>query len=102
MRKVALSIAASVIALAASATGLSAQSARGPRANETGMMAHHEMMMRVVMILIDADGDGAVSSEELQGLVARIFNAVDLNKDGKLTPDEMQALLQSGSATEEQ
>jgi Ca2+-binding EF-hand superfamily protein len=44
--------------------------------------------------LMDADGDGTISLQEFQAAHERIFKAMDANKDGRLTPEEMQAFMQ--------
>ncbi|WP_376707394.1 hypothetical protein [Bradyrhizobium japonicum] len=41
----------------------------------------------------DADGDGGISLQEFQAAHERIFNAMDGNKDSKLTLEEMQAFI---------
>lgn len=41
---------------------------------------------------IDADGDGAITKDELRTAVLRMFDKADANRDGKLTPDELQNL----------
>ncbi|MGL9619877.1 EF-hand domain-containing protein [Bradyrhizobium sp. U531] len=48
---------------------------------------------RIIFALMDADGDGTVSLPEFQVAHERIFKAMDINKDGKLTPDEMTAFM---------
>lgn len=48
-------------------------------------------MMRFMFAIADADGDGALSFDEVTAIHKRIFNAMDTNKDGKVTPEEMQA-----------
>jgi hypothetical protein len=47
-------------------------------------------MMEMMMILMDSDGDGAVSLQEFQAAHERIFKAMDADKDGKLTLEEIR------------
>ncbi|OGA74533.1 MAG: hypothetical protein A3G81_25455 [Betaproteobacteria bacterium RIFCSPLOWO2_12_FULL_65_14] len=52
----------------------------------------------------DADGDGALSRAEAgQGMprIARKFDAIDANRDGKVTQDEMRAWFQARRAARE-
>jgi hypothetical protein len=49
------------------------------------------MMMRMMMIMADTDIDGAVSLQEFQAAHERMFRAMDANKDGRLTMDEVQS-----------
>ncbi|MDA9506476.1 calcium-binding protein [Bradyrhizobium sp. CCBAU 11386] len=62
-----------------------------------GMMGGDGMgppiMARMIFALMDADGDGTVSLPEFQVAHERIFKAMDSNKDGKLTPEEMLAFM---------
>jgi hypothetical protein len=44
-----------------------------------------------VMLALDANADGALSSSEINNATASLL-ALDLNKDGKLTPDELRPL----------
>src|SRR3569623_1970786 len=69
-----------------------------------GLMGHTVMndhaagspiMTRMIFALIDADGDGAISLSEFQTAHERLFKAMDSNKDGKLTPDDMVAFMPS-------
>jgi hypothetical protein len=46
-------------------------------------------MSPMMFVMMDADGDGAVSLEEMQAMQKRMFDLVDENKDGKVTVDEM-------------
>jgi EF hand len=73
-----------------------------------GMMAHHgmmgpggmhglAMMIPMVMAMMDTNNDGALSLEEVQAVHARMFNFIDRNKDGKVTPDEVQMAFGGGS-----
>ncbi len=75
---------------------------RGPRSERMGSgmgrgmlgrggMMGHGGMMRIMFAVIDADGDGALSLEEVQEVHARIFNHIDADDDGRVTPEEMQA-----------
>ena len=48
-----------------------------------GGMMGHGMCMRVMMVLMDTDGDGTLSLEEFQTAHAKIFKAIDADKDGK-------------------
>jgi uncharacterized protein YhfF len=43
--------------------------------------------------LMGTDSDGTVSLQEWQAAHERIFKAMDANKDGKLTFDEMQSFM---------
>jgi hypothetical protein len=47
-------------------------------------------MMRIVFAVMDANGDGALSLEEIQEAHARIFKGVDADNDGKVTLDELR------------
>ncbi|WP_425530724.1 EF-hand domain-containing protein [Rhizobium binae] len=47
-------------------------------------------MMKIMFAIADADGDGALSFEEVTAIHKPIFGSVDANKDGKVTPEEMQ------------
>jgi hypothetical protein len=62
-----------------------------------GMMGGGAMgppiVFRMIFALADADGDGTISLQEFQAAHERIFKAIDSNKDGKLTPEEMQAYM---------
>ena len=70
-----------------------------------GMMGRHGMMgegamegcspvmLRMMFALIDGDGDGTISLQEFQAAHERIFKAMDANKDGKLTEDEIEAFM---------
>ena len=55
-----------------------------------GMRGH---MMKIMFAIADTNGDGALSFEEVTAIHKRIFDAVDADKDGKVTPDEIQAFM---------
>jgi hypothetical protein len=82
----------------------------GPGMMEHGMMdpgmgretMGHAMGMRVMMILMDTDGDGALSLEEVQAAHARIFKVIDADKDGKVTLAEIEMFFRGGSSTSHQ
>jgi hypothetical protein len=94
-----------------------AQEKEAPSAKMTGedMMGHGEYMMghgmmrprmmrqrmhmRVMMILMDTDGDGALSLEEVQAAHAKIFKVIDADKDGKVTLEETEMFFRGGSPT---
>ena len=57
------------------------------------MMSMRGHMMKVMFAMADADGDGALSFEEVTAIHKRIFNMVDTNKDGKVTLEEFQAFM---------
>ena len=74
--------------------GMMGQGMTGP-----GMMRHERMMgrrghaMKVMFAIADADGDGALSFEEVTVIHKRIFDGVDADEDGKVTVEEVQAFL---------
>jgi hypothetical protein len=58
------------------------------------MMAMRGHMMKVMFAIADADGDGALSFEEVTAIHKRVFSKVDANKDGKVTPEELKSFMQ--------
>jgi hypothetical protein len=62
----------------------------GGRRGAMGPNVMGSMMIRMMFALMDADGDGKLSLQELQAAQERIFKAMDANKDGFVTLQEMQ------------
>ncbi|WEX76625.1 EF-hand domain-containing protein [Sinorhizobium numidicum] len=56
-------------------------------------MQMHRQMMKIMFAITDADNDGALSFEEISTIHRRIFDKVDVNRDGKVTPDEIQTFI---------
>jgi hypothetical protein len=65
-----------------------------PMGRMRGQMAGmHGHGMRIMFAIVDANGDGALSFDEVMIIHKRIFDQVDANKDSKVTPEEMQAFM---------
>ena len=58
-----------------------------------GMMGGGHMM-KVMFAIADTNGDGALSFDEVTAVHKRIFDVIDANKDGKVTPEELQRFMQ--------
>ena len=54
--------------------------------------------MVIVFAIADADGDGALSFEEISVIQRRIFDAVDADQSGTATPEELQGFDRTLSA----
>jgi hypothetical protein len=50
-------------------------------------------MMPMMFVMMDTNGDGAVSFEEMEAVHKRMFDLVDKNKDGKVTLDELREVM---------
>ena len=73
-------------------TGVRADDGR-PVGMGPGMMGHGRMgprMLTIMMAIVDANGDRALSLEEVQAVHARIFKYADADNDGKLTEAELR------------
>ena len=62
----------------------------GPGMMGPGMGMMGRGMMPMMLVMMDTDGDGAVSWEEMQAVHKRMFDLVDGDKDGKITVEEMK------------
>jgi len=47
--------------------------------------------MKIIFAIADVNGDGALSFDEVTAIHKRIFDRIDANKDGRVTPEEIQA-----------
>lgn len=52
-------------------------------------------MMQMMFVLVDADGSGTLSLEEVLAVHERMFRQVDADGDGEMTMEEMQGFMQS-------
>jgi hypothetical protein len=58
-----------------------------------GMMGMRRHMMKIMFAIADADGDGGLTFQEVTTIHKRIFDAMDANKDAKVTPEEAQSFM---------
>lgn len=65
----------------------------GMKGGAMPMMRMRGHMMKIMFAIADTDGDSALSFEEITAIHKRIFDKVDANKDGKVTPEEVQAFM---------
>jgi hypothetical protein len=49
--------------------------------------------MKIFLAIADANGDGGLSFDEVTAIHKRIFDRVDADKDGRVTPEEIQAFM---------
>jgi len=57
--------------------------------------------MRMMLTLMDTDGDGMVSLSEFQAAHERIFKAMDSNKDGRVSFEELQRFMHAGTSADQ-
>ena len=57
------------------------------------MGMHGPAPMKIFFAIADANGDGGLSFDEVTAIHKRIFDRVDANKDGRATPEEIQAFI---------
>ncbi|GGK54826.1 EF-hand domain-containing protein [Salinarimonas ramus] len=72
----------------------------GPGMMRGGRGMEHGPMTRIMFAVMDADGNGALSLEEVQEFHARIFRAVDADNDGSVTQDEVRRFMTGAPADE--
>jgi hypothetical protein len=58
-----------------------------------GMTMPGATPMKIMFAIADANGDGGLSFDEVTAIHKRIFDRVDANKDGRATPEEIQAFM---------
>jgi hypothetical protein len=74
--------------------GMTGQSMMGQGMIGRGMMGMPgPAPMKIFFAIADANGDGGLSFDEVTAIHKRIFDRVDANKDGKATPEEIQAFM---------
>jgi hypothetical protein len=49
--------------------------------------------MKIFFAIADANGDGGLSFDEVTAIHKRIFDRIDADKDGRVTPEEIQAFM---------
>lgn len=54
-----------------------------------GMPMMRMPMMKVMFAIVDRNGDGAISFDEVTELHKRVFDAIDADNDGRVTRDEI-------------
>ncbi|BCH26378.1 hypothetical protein MesoLjLc_62940 [Mesorhizobium sp. L-8-10] len=52
--------------------------------------AMHAARMKIMLAVVDSDGDGALSLEEIRDVQERVFDAVDDDGDGRVTMEEIR------------
>jgi hypothetical protein len=52
--------------------------------------------LRTIVALIDTNGDGTLSQEEVEAASVRIFKTADTDADGQLTMEEIGAFMDGG------
>ena len=72
--------------------GMMGQGMQGMMGRET-MGMHGPAPMKIFFAIADANGDGGLSFDEVTAIHKRIFDRVDANKDGRATPEEIQAFM---------
>ena len=58
-----------------------------------GGMSGRGHVMKMMFAITDVDGDGALSLDEITAIHQRIFVAIDADKNGKATREELEAFM---------
>jgi Ca2+-binding EF-hand superfamily protein len=56
----------------------------------------HGHAMKIMFAIADADGNGALSFDEVSALHRRIFDAVDADNNGEVKREEIQSFMRAG------
>ena len=75
---------------------LDGPSGLGPNMKGFGMMGAGMMDPDMMLVMMDTNGDGALSLDEFQAMPTRMFKYLDANHDGKVTKDELDAFHADG------
>ena len=81
------------VAQATPPSGMMGQGMMQPRMMGHGMMGRSGHVMKIMFAVPDVNGDGALSFEEVTTIHKRIFDRVDVNRDGKVTPEAAQSFM---------
>jgi EF hand len=81
------------VAQATPPSGMMGQGMMQPRMMGHGMMGRSGHVMKIMFAVADVNGDGALSFEEVTTIHKRIFDRDDVNRDGKVTPEEAQSFM---------
>ena len=81
------------VAQATQPSGMMGAGMMQPHMMGHGMMDRPGHMMKIMFAVADVNGDGTLSFEEVTAIHKRIFDRVNMNKDGKVTPEEARAFM---------
>jgi hypothetical protein len=58
-----------------------------------GLPMHSGMMPMMMMAMMDTDGNGSISYEEVEAVHRRMFDLVDQDSNGELSPEEIRDVM---------
>ncbi|WP_274425662.1 EF-hand domain-containing protein [Chelativorans sp. YIM 93263] len=67
------------------------------RRHHGGAQAFHGARMKIMFTIVDANGDGALSIDEVNDFHGRIFNAIDEDGNGSVTMSEIRGFFRGGA-----